>query len=292
MPSGRPALNERSVTFPAVRMPGVPALLRLTLPTALRKLLLLAAVLWLWGCGSTAPTTPAAAGAETAPAAPAKPAMTMRVASLDVSAYRGRVEQKQVDELAGLLKSMKIDLIALQGITRYPGVATRTDLVDALGAATGMRASFGETIAVSGRQSGNAVLSTYPIQSSDNRSYPDLSGNGFEGALQAIVDAGARQVVILSTRLPDPLSRRDLGICTGTLNGIAAEYPKDPLIVMGNLPAAPGDGLWMDTGSPADGQSFSWFAPRGLSARSGRGARCALGELRVADVEIFPYGRP
>ena len=218
--------------------------------------------------------------------------MSLRVASLDVSSFRGRIGQEHVDELAGLIRTMNIDVLAVQGLTRYPGVSTRTDLIDALGARTGMRAAFGETIAVSGRQSGNAVLSAYPVESSGSRNFEGVPGSGFEGALEAIVDAGTRPVVIVSTRLPEPLTPEDERICAGTLSSIAAGYPGDPLIVLGNLPPPrPGDG-WNTAGAERTGALLLWYTPRGISVRAGRGARCELGSLVVGDVDIYPRGRP
>jgi len=247
---------------------------------------------FLEGCG-TSSTTPGAPAPPDSPSATVpKPAMSLRVGSLDVGSFRGRIDQPLVTELAGLISKMKLDVIAIQGLTRYPGISTRTDLIDALAAATGMRTSFGETIAVSGRQSGNAVLSSYPITSSDSRNYDGISGTGFEGALQTIVDAGTRTIVIISTRLPRPLSGRDLRICAGTLDGIAAEYPKEPLIVLGNLPGTPAVDTWKTAARDGTGKVFSWFTPRGISVSKGEGGHCRLGDVRVVDMDIFPRGRP
>jgi len=244
------------------------------------------------GCGTTAPTAGTPAPPDTATPV-FRPATSFRIASLDVGSFRGRIEQKQVDELASLISKHRVEVIAIQGLTRYPGVSTRTDLVDALGATTGMRTSFGETIAVSGRQSGNALLSAYPVASSDSRPYDGVSGTGFEGALQTIVDAGTRTVLIVSTRLPDPLSEKDLRICAGTLTGIADEYPDDPLIVLGNLPHPPAGDVWKTTAGEAAGRAFTWFTPRGMAVRDG-GAdlRCALGTVHISEVDVYPRGRP
>ncbi len=243
------------------------------------------------GCGTTAPTVETPVTTDTV-AAP-RPAMTLSIGVLDVSTFRGRIEKKQVDELAALISKHRVDVVALQGLTRYPGVSTRIDLLDALGTATGMRTSFGETIAVSGRQTGNAVLSAYPIVSSDSRPYDGISGTGFEGALRTLVDAGTRTVLIVSTRLPDPLSEKDLRICTGTISGISAEYPDDPVIVLGNLPPPPAGDAWESTGGQKAGRAFSWFMARGMAiGDAGAVARCALGNLRLSQVDIYPRGRP
>ncbi len=262
------------------------------LPGTLALLVVAAGLLSLMsGCGTTAPTPETPATTDTVAAA--RPAMTLSIGAIDVSTYRGRVEKKQVEELAALISKHRVEVVALQGLTRYPGVSTRTDLLDALGAATGMRTSFGETIAVSGRQTGNAVLSAYPIVSSDSRPYDGITGTGFEGALRAIVDAGTRPVVVVSTRLPNPLSGEDLRICTGTIDGISAEHPDDPVIVLGNLPPPPAGTAWETTGENTAGRAFAWFKARGMAVRdAGAVARCELGNLRLSQVDLYPRGRP
>ncbi|HLF13263.1 MAG TPA: hypothetical protein VI932_00035 [Bacteroidota bacterium] len=253
--------------------------------------LLWPAALILSGCGASQPAAspPPPVPTETAPV-PA-PAMTIRVASLDVSGYRGRIEQKQVDELARLMGERKIELLAVQGITRYPTVRTRTDLVGELASATEMRQAFGETINLSGRQSGNALFSAYPISSSDSRSYEGVAGSNFEGALMVIVDAGARPVVVVSTLLPEPLSTADARICNDALSAMASERGTDPLLVLGNLPGPPDGGTWRDirTGDARAGRL--WYTPGGITVSGGTTARCELGTLLIADVGIYPQSR-
>jgi endonuclease/exonuclease/phosphatase family metal-dependent hydrolase len=261
----------------------------LFLPAALAALWLPASAL-LSGCGSTKPEATAPAPPAVAPAAPAapSPAMTLRVASLDLSGYSGRIEKEQVDELARLIGERKIELLAVQGITRYPTVRTRTDLVDELSSLTGMRQAFGETINLSGRQSGNAVFSVYPITSNDTRPYTGVSGSNFEGALRAVVDAGTRPLVVVSTLLPQPLSERDATLCAGALSGIESERGSDPLIVLGNLPRPAAGDTWKEVRAADPGAGRLWYTPAGIALSAGTTAHCGLGTLLISDVDIFP----
>ncbi len=245
----------------------------------------------LTGCGASrqvATPPPAETPADPAPAPVPTPAMKLRIASLDVSGFSGRIEKTLVDELARLIAGRKIDLLAVQGITRYPTVRTRTDLVDELAEATGMRQAFGETINVSGRQSGNALFCTYPILSSDAHAYDGISGSGFEAALRAIVDAGTRPLVVVSTRLPDPLSAADARICATTISTMESERGTDPLIVLGNLPAPPGGGRWEEVVSDGEGLGTLWYTPGEITVSRGGTAICTLGTLLIADIDIFP----
>ena len=250
-----------------------------------------AAAAILQGCGGSgrAPAPAPAPAVETAAPSAPTPAIRLRVASLDVSGFGGRIERKHVEELSRLIGSKKIEVLALQGVTRYPSVKTRTDLVGELASAAGMRQAFGETINLSGRQSGNALLSSYPIASNDALSYEGISGSNFEGALRVVVDAGARPIVVVSTRLPEPLTAGDERICAGVISRLESERGEDPLVVLGNLPPAP-DG-WKEF-SPAGKEAGSlWYTPGPVSAAGGSTGRCALGTLLIADMDIFPQGK-
>ncbi len=267
--------------------------------TVPKKFLVPVAACLLWpvavilsGCGSSQPAeSPLPSPTATEPAPAPVPAMKLRVASLDISGFRGRMEKKQVDELARLIGERKIELLAVQGITRYPTVKTRTDLIEELSSVTGMRQAFGETINLSGRQSGNALFSAYPIASSDSRSYEGVSGSNFEGALRAIVDAGTRAVVVVCTLFPDPLSTIDARVCNDALSAMASERGTDPLVVLGNLPGPPGGGTWKEIQAGDPGAGRLWYTPGGITVSGGTTARCELGTLLIADVDIFPQAR-
>lgn len=163
--------------------------------------------------------------------------VTFRVASLDLSQPRSfKIEQKHIDQLAAIVRNDSIDFLALQGVARYPGLATRTDVIDALSAATGMPGIFGEDMTISGRQTGNAIFHRYPALSHDNSHYDKISSPGLESALQAVIDCGARNVVLVSTLLPPKASSADLMTCMTLLDGFRSYYANNPVIVCGNLP--------------------------------------------------------
>ena len=169
-----------------------------------------------------------------------EPAIVIKFASLDLGRNTKRIEQSDINHLADIIRKEKIDVLALQGVNRYPGVATRVDIIDGLSTQTEMRAVFGETIALSGRQSGNAIFSMYPVQSNENTHYDGLQSNGFEAALQAVVDCGVRDIVFISTELPEKGSYEDQSSCVNRLGAFGVYYINHPLIVTGNLPRSDG----------------------------------------------------
>jgi endonuclease/exonuclease/phosphatase family metal-dependent hydrolase len=156
------------------------------------------------------------------------------VASVDLSGYGKRIEKKDIERFTAALKREQIEILAVQGITRYPNVKTRVDFVSELAAQMDMRHAFGESIDISGRQQGNAVFSMYPIRSNQKKEY-DVPSAFAETALHVSIDAGVRDVAIVSTRLPVKASSDELAKCVRTIAELQ-KSPDAPFIVTGNLP--------------------------------------------------------
>jgi hypothetical protein len=193
---------------------------------------LFAGILLLAGC-SAAPRSIRTNSPERLTSQP-KLAMTVRVACIDLSSFGKRIEKKDIERFSASLKREQIDILAVQGISRYPNVKRRIDFVDELAAQMDMRHAFGESIDMSGRQKGNAVFSIYPIRSRQDASY-DVPSAFYESALGVSIDAGVRDVAVVSTRLPDRATGRELGVCVQTIAGLQ-KTPDTPFIVTGNLP--------------------------------------------------------
>lgn len=128
---------------------------------------------------------------------------TIRVGSLDISSISGRLEKKSVEDLARLLIKEGVEIVAVQGITRYPGVRTRVDFVDELALKADMRHAFGEVMNLSGRQTGNAVFSVFPILTSKNQPIDGLASSEFAAAVHALIDGGLVEINVVSARLPE-----------------------------------------------------------------------------------------
>ncbi len=175
--------------------------------------------------------------AKTEISAPPKPklALTLRVGSVDLSNYGKRIEKKDIERFSATLKREQIEILAVQGITRYPNVKTRVDFVSELAAQMDMRHVFGESIDISGRQQGNAVFSVYPICSNQKKEY-DVASAFTESALQVSIDAGVRDFVLVSTRLPVSAIDEELAKCIRTITGLQPT-PASPFVVTGNLPS-------------------------------------------------------
>jgi endonuclease/exonuclease/phosphatase family metal-dependent hydrolase len=223
---------------------------------------------------------------------PPAPEIQLTIASINLSKLGKRIELDDIRQFALELRKDSIDVLSVEGVSRYPGVETRIDVVDELSRAAEMRNAFGETIALSGRQSGNAIFSAFPITSSQNTPYDRITSTNFEAALQAVIDCGARELVVVSTLLPERASANDLNVCADGLSSLAVTYAGRPMIIAGNLPRS--DVLRRVANFDAarimkeDAFQQYWYSADG-SLRLGpqRVVRTGLGLLSIAQFEIY-----
>jgi len=166
-----------------------------------------------------------------------KPETSIQVASLNLGNLKKRIGRNDIIELVKVLKSEQIEILAVQGISRYPGVATRVDFVNELSAKTDWRNVFGEMLNLSGRQTGNAIFSMYPILSHRNVSWDTVEPTSFEAALQATIDAGVRSLMIISTQLPLKATAKEQAECSKLIAAMNPDTADHLTIIAGNMPA-------------------------------------------------------
>ncbi len=223
-------------------------------------------------------------------------AITFELGVLDLGMHKGRIERTDIEKLAAVVRREKIDVLAVQGIARYPGVSTRVDFVDAFSAAAEMRQAFGETADINGRVGGNAIFSIFPIRSSTTTHYTETQGVGFESALQAIVDCGARDVVVVSTRLPD---HPDVAVETDAMTvytNLWSTYVGRPVILCGNLPHS---AVMQPPAAYADASLHKGDLPRiwythdgALKVSGAKSEPSGLGPIVIMEVAVFPEVKP
>jgi hypothetical protein len=167
-----------------------------------------------------------------------KPEIVLRIASLNFDNYHKRIEQRALTALAKVLKHEQVDVFAVQGISRYPGVASRIDFIDELSRITEWRNAFGEMMNVSGHQTGNAVFSSYPILSFQNQPFDHLKKGRFDASLQATIDAGVRSLAIVSVHLPSQAAAEEETRCLRLITALIPDGKTQTTIITGNLPAS------------------------------------------------------
>jgi endonuclease/exonuclease/phosphatase family metal-dependent hydrolase len=192
-------------------------------------------IILLAAAGCSAPTTKKS---DTESAVPRKPESTMQVASLNLSSFNKLFEKKQIDQFAKLLKKEQIDILAVQGITRYPGIERHVDFVNELVAQSEMQQVFGEMFNNSGRQSGNGIFSVYPLRNNHNEPFDGVKSALFEAALETSVDRGIKDVVVVSTTLPPKAPESDQSKCLRIISEKGIAGTNQPMVVTGNLPSS------------------------------------------------------
>jgi hypothetical protein len=164
-----------------------------------------------------------------------KPEIILHIASLNLGNFNKRIEQKYIVEFAKVLKREQVEVLAVQGISRYLGVASRIDFVKELSAQMDWRNAFGEMMNISGRQTGNAVFSSYPILSQHNQTFDHLKTASFEAALQATIDAGIRSLVVVSVQMPPKATEEEEAQCMRIITASNPDGSNQTTVITGNL---------------------------------------------------------
>lgn len=248
--------------------------------------LLLFSIVLFWGC----PSTPPRAEKETA----RKPELTIQIATINLGQFSKRIEQRHITELARTLKREQVEVLAVQGIARYPGVAARVDFVNELTSQTDWRNVFGEMLNISGRQTGNAIFSSYPILSHHNEMFDDIRSSNYDAALQAILDAGVRSLVVVSTQMPSKATAEEQARCMKLIATLNPDTKNPLTIVTGNLPSSESvlAGAAFTEVPPLESAKTSvsklWYSSNvGLQLLTSRSVETELGSLVIVQLGLF-----
>ena len=271
------------------------------MPVRLRLLLTICIAIALTGCPSTKESTKSEEPPPSPPLPlvkkPAVPEIFVRVAAIDLSNVPRKIDTKDVAEIAELVRKKNIDILSIEGMSRYPGLKNRIDVFDEIGTATDMRKVFGENITVSGRQMGNAVYSTYPIRSHLTTPFEEISSANFESALQAVIDCGVREIVVVSSRLPQQAPRGDIEKCLSTIRRMNHEYVGYPIILAGNLPSdttggSPSPFSVVHITRSGESERF-WYSNDGsLKFVSAEAESTGVGPMTISEFGIFRKPHP
>jgi hypothetical protein len=225
---------------------------------------------------------------------PQKPEITIQIASINLANFNKRLERSSIVEFVKTLKSEQVEILAVQGISRYPGVSSRVDFVNELSSKTDWRNAFGEMQNISGRQTGNAIFSVYPLLSHHNLSWDAVRSTSFEAALQATVDAGARSLIVVSTQLPPKPTANEQAECVKLIAAMNPDTAHQLIIVAGNMPT---DEIIRTTNSFAEvpppesvksTNSRIWYSARtSLQLLTTRSVETVFGTLVIAQFGVL-----
>ncbi|MDI6802837.1 MAG: hypothetical protein QME58_03195 [Bacteroidota bacterium] len=162
-----------------------------------------------------------------------EPAITINIASIDLSDYPTKTAKKSVQNLATALKAAEVQIVTLQSVTRYPELKNRVDFIFELQKATEMFFKFGEIQNYSGRQTGNAIFSIYPFRASENSEFNNFKS--LSTSLNATIDVGVANLLVSSLAIPEKLSSNEQKYFVSELNKIHSNFNLPPFIITGNI---------------------------------------------------------
>lgn len=174
-------------------------------------------------------------------AEPPKPGpQRVRVLSYNIHHGEGVDGKLDLERIAGVIKSVEPDLVALQEVDQR---VIRTRLIDEpaeLARLTKMHVAFGANLALQGGHYGNAVLSRWPIVRQKNHLVP-AHGAEQRGVLEVEVElpGGRPPLVLLGTHFdfrPDDRARLD---SVAVIDKLLAATPDRPALLAGDLNALP-----------------------------------------------------
>lgn len=144
-----------------------------------------------------------------------------------------------LDTIAGVIKAVKPDLVALQEVDFRTTRAKKMDLAMELGQRTGLIPLFGKAMSFSGGEYGEAILSRYTFVSTRNHALGGSTGRETRSALEVNVETGSGDTIrFIGTHLDHTREESDrIGQAT-KLNGLFAR-DDIPSILAGDLNARP-----------------------------------------------------
>ncbi len=197
------------------------------------------------------------AGCHGGSAKPRSP-QTLRVLTYNIHHGEGTDERFDYDRLAGVIKKLEPDVVALQEVDRGTERASGADQAKRLAKLCRMHYAFGQAMPHEGGQYGEAILSRFPIRKTVVHPLPyDLD---FEprAALEVVIDpAGIGPISFVGTHLCHKSNELRIQQ-TRRLNQLFPAQEGWPVLLAGDFNARPGSAPmgvllgagWLDAVSP------------------------------------------
>jgi endonuclease/exonuclease/phosphatase family metal-dependent hydrolase len=172
----------------------------------------------------------------------AKSGSPTRIAVLTYNIYHGENANggSNLDAVAGIINSLKPDLVALQEVDNKTRRAKGLDLTAELSRRTNMKGFFGKAMDYDGGGYGEAVLCRYPVFEIKNNPLPHTAKAETRVALEIHVELpGGAKIAFVGTHLDH---QRDQTNRMMQANRIMELYKNSelPMILAGDLNAVPG----------------------------------------------------
>jgi len=165
-----------------------------------------------------------------------------RVAVLTYNIYHGEDANggSNLDAVAGIINSLKPDLVAFQEVDNKTGRAKGLDLTTELSRRTGMEGVFGKAMDYDGGGYGEAVLSRYSILEIKNNPLPHSAKDEPRAALEVHIELpGGMKMAFVGTHLDHQRDQSNRMMQAGRIMELYENYDF-PIVLAGDLNATPG----------------------------------------------------
>jgi len=144
-----------------------------------------------------------------------------------------------LERIAGVIRSVSPDIVALQEVDLKTNRAKKMDLVTRLGYLTGMLPLFGRAMEYDGGEYGEGILSRFSFKETRNNPLPHSPRNEPRAALEILVELpSGDEIVFIGTHLDHTRDQTDRIAQAKRLNRLFKRNRK-PTILAGDLNAIP-----------------------------------------------------
>lgn len=163
----------------------------------------------------------------------------LRVLSYNVHHCEGVDGKLDVERIAGVIRSVEPDIVALQEVDESVARSGSVDQPQQLARLTEMHVVFGANIPLQGGRYGNAILSRFPVASHRNHLLPNIDGSEQRGVIEAII-AGPPPIYsfgFLATHLDYRSDERERIASTEVINDLLSKQSSSGAILAGDMNA-------------------------------------------------------
>lgn len=190
---------------------------------------------------------------------------TIRVMTYNIHVGVGMDKKLDLQRIADVINKERPDLVGLQEVDRGVERTQRKDEIIELAQLTGMEYAFAHNLDYQGGQYGVAILSKFPIGTSDHRMYQNKREAERRGMIRVEVKIDAKPVNFVTTHLDYQYQDGRLFEAEQMLQFLSTV--KGPLIVVGDLNDEPTgsayklmlnqfDDAWLSSHQAAEGFSY------------------------------------
>lgn len=165
----------------------------------------------------------------------------LRVLSYNIHHAEGTDRKLDLERIAGVIRSVSPDLVALQEVDRAVKRSGSIDQPAELARLTEMQVAFGQNIELQGGGYGNAILSRHPISRHQNHPLPNFEHGEQRGLIEAEITVPGMNAPLLffATHLDHRSDDRERLASAAAINELIGNRPDQPAILAGDLNDGP-----------------------------------------------------